>query len=958
VRSLAALLAIAALALAPSSANAAFGFKTGPEGFDVALEKEDGSPPALSGTHPYELHIKVGLNETSGFAEGDLRDLEIELPQGVLVTPTVDQCNLDQFATHRVSPYQESLSGESCPNKSQVGTIAVRTAGTTRWFGLFNLNHPPGAPIALGAAPFGVPIIATVSVRQQDGVLLLHIANLSQALNFSELEFTLWGMPWASPGIGAWSGRWTFWHDDERGNCLNEEDVEAPFGVPAQPVPISGPGDYIAGTCSVDSGDPRTYVPPAALSLPTSCGGALSWKVSARSWEGEEVLANAETPAVNQCVAARSVAEVDLFTEEAARATGLAFNVHSPDSFPLAAMVRLTSPPQAARMSLPEGLTINPSLGAGLNYCTEAQFAQEKIDSSPGEGCSDTAKIGTVSLEGLLGLDFPTIKGSVYLAEPYANTFDSLVGLYVVIRDQDRGIFMRPVGHVEPDPRTGRLQVFFSDLPQLAYTRFTLTLREGQRSTMVSPSVCGTHIGELELTPYADPTERVKNLSFLEITKGEGGGPCPTGALPPFAPGLEAGSLNPFAGAYTPFLLRMTRADSEQEITSYSATFPPGLLGRIAQIPFCSDAAIEAAKLRTGAEELNSPSCPASSLVGHTLAGYGVGGTLAYAPGKLYLSGPYHGSPISITAIDSAIVGPFDLGVVVVRSAIRVDPHTAQAAIDSAGSDPIPHILAGIPIHLRDIRVYVDRPGFTLNPTDCDPLQTLSTLTGAAHDLYSAADDVSATSTDRYQLLGCPELGYRPRFSLKLRGKSIRGAFPALRATYRPRPGHANIESALVALPHTEFLAQGHIRDVCSPRQFAAGSCPERSIYGHARVFTPLLSEPMEGPVYLRSSRAHPLPDMVVALRGLGGGLAIDLVGRIDSAKSGAMRARFTDLPDAPVSKFVLTLQGGKRGLLENSANVCAERSIATARFIAHNNKGRLLFPAVGTKCHRKGAGR
>lgn len=947
-------LVVLALALIPASANASFGFKPGSEGFSVSVEEEDGSPATVSGSHPYEVHLKVALNEAGGLSQGDLRDLHVELPKGLLITPTVRECTLSEFVTPRKSPFQASLSGESCPDQSQVGTVAVRSSfggGTTRWFGLFELAHPPGSPQALGASPFGTPMIIASQVRQADGDLSLDIRNLSQALDLQELEFTLWGMPWAAVAPG---GMWTFWHDSERGNCLNEEDIEAPFGAPAQPVPNTGPPPpYLAGTCSVQNGDPRFYVPPSYLSLPTSCGGALEWKAMARSWQGEEATAGAESPAMSQCVHARSVAEVDLYSEEAAKATGMIFNIHSPDTFPLAAHARLTSPPQAATMSLPEGLTINPSLGAGLNYCTGAQFAREKITSSPGEGCPEDSKIGTVAVEGLLGLPFPTIRGSVYLAEPYRNPFGSLIALYVVIRDKERGIFFTPKGRVLPDPHTGRLQVSFEDLPQLEYSRFTLTLREGQRSTMVSPSSCGTYIGEVDLTPYSDPSAGVHDLSFIEITKGEGGGPCPTDSLPPFHPTLDAGSLNPFAGAYTPFLLRMRRADAEQEITSYSATFPIGLLGKIAGVPFCSDFAIEAAKGQTGTEELKHPSCPLASKIGRTLAGYGVGGTLAYAPGALYLSGPYHGSPLSITAIDSAIVGPFDLGVVVVRSAIRVDHETGQVSIDSAGSDPIPHILEGIPIHLRDIRVYVDRPNFTVNPTSCDPLATRSRLTGAARDLYSPADDTEATAMDPYQLLGCPELGYGPRFSLKLRGPKGRGDFPALRAIYKPPAGDANVKSATVTLPHTVFLAQGHLRQICTARQFATDSCPAKSVYGHARAYTPLLPDPLEGPVYLRSSD-HPLPDMVVALRGLGGGLHIDLAARIDSGKGGGMRARFADLPDAPVSKFVLTLRGGKRGLLENSANTCSGTSVALARFIAHNNRGRVLNAPLGVHCKQK----
>ncbi len=949
------LIATVALAIAPASAGAAFGFLPGEDGFSVSMTNEDGSPATLAGSHPYELHLNFGFAGPGSFTDGDLRDIHVDLPSGMLITPTVRECTLTEFAKPRVSPYQESLSGESCADQSQVGTVAVRSSQggstTTRWFGVFNLAHPPGAPQALGFVPFGIPVVARIGIDENSGSLNLDIHNLSQALNVRGLEINLWGMPWAAS-----SGHtWTFWHDNERGNCLNEENPDEPFGVPAQPVPDSGPPPYfLPGTCTVQNGDPRFYVPPSYLTLPTSCGETPSWGATARSWSGESVEAGAPGPSISQCVPPRSVAEVELYTREAAAATGLIFNIHSPDEAPLAAKVRLTSPPKTASMALPDGLTINPSLGAGLGYCTESDFADEEMQGAPGGGCPDTAKIGTVSVDGLLGMPQPSIKGSVYLAKPHENPFGSLIAVYVVIRDVDRGIFFRLIGQIEPDPRTGRLRVTFEGLPQLEYSRFTLTLREGQRSTLVSPPQCGAFVGELDLTPYSEPATKVQNLSFFPIEKGEGGGPCLSGGLAPFSPKLEAGSLNPFAGAVSSFYLHMTRADSEQEITSYSATFPPGFLGKIAGIPFCPDSAIEAARQRTGAEELESPSCPAQSSIGRTLAGYGVGGTLAYAPGKLYLSGPYHGSPISITAIDSAIVGPFDLGVVVVRSAIRVNRQSAQVSIDSAGSDPIPHVLDGIPIHLRDIRVYVDRPDFTRNGTSCDETATFSQLTGAGSDLYGAADDISATSRDRYQLVGCGELDFAPRFGLELRGKTRRGSFPSLRAVYRPRPGNANIKKATVTLPHSEFLAQGHIREICALRLFDAGKCPPQSIYGDARAFTPLLAKPLEGPVYLRSSPTHPLPDLVVSLRGLDGGLAIDLVGRIDSAKNNGMRVRFNDLPDAPVSKFVLSLQGGQRGLLENSANTCTRAGAAGVRFISHNNRGQLSGVKLSANCKSK----
>ncbi|HSC21374.1 MAG TPA: hypothetical protein VLC07_06560, partial [Solirubrobacterales bacterium] len=320
----------------------------------------------------------------------------------------------------------------------------------------------------------------------------------------------------------------------------------------------------------------------------------------------------------------------------------------------------------------------------------------------------------------------------------------------------------------------------------------------------------------------------------------------------------------------------------------------------------------------------------------------------------------YHGAPLSIVAIDSALVGPFDLGVVVVRSAIRIDPRTAQASIDSSGSDPIPHLLKGIPLHLRDIRVYVDRPGFMTTPTSCDVLQTTSLLTDAGSDPFDPADDGSATSGDRYQLLGCSALGFKPGLAFRLRGSTRHGAFPALQATYTPRVGDANLREIAVTMPHSLFLAQEHIDQVCTRAQFGAGVCPPGSVYGSARAVTPLLGEPLEGPVYLRSS-SHALPDLVADLHGRG--VEIEVPGRIDSDRGG-IRASFDSLPDAPVTSFTMSLFGGKRGLLAVAEDPCAPARRASGRLVAQSNASAILTPRVRARCgkashrRRKGKGR
>lgn len=898
--------------------------------FQVTAKKANGLAETRAGAHPYSLEANLAFDTEAGSQR--LRDLQVQLPPGLLVNLTaVAECDEAAFHTPRSSTKPGSLSGESCPNSSQVGVIQVDVGGTTRWFGLFNLVPHFGSPAAIGASPFGTPIVFDVKQRESDSGLDLRLQEVPQGFDLRSLKLTIWGTPW-------WGdARANETHDPQRGNCLDEETG----GSLAADCQVLGPGV-----------EEPTILIQSYLTLPTTpCGTPPAFAATATSWSGAGAEAAATIAPLSNCNKALTIPTVQLMTDKAASRTGMAFNLDVNDGG------GITNPAGVARpaiktgiASLPEGLTINPSLGAGLDTCSEADFARETQDTEPGSGCPATSKIGRVIAEGVLGLSEP-VQGGLYLATPHANPFGTLLAVYMVARSPRRGLILKSEGKLEPDPRSGRLVATFDDLPRLLYTHFSLTLREGQRSTLISPPTCGDYFAGLDISSWAAPSVFTHEVSVFGIDHGIDGGPCPSGGAAPFAPGLLAGSINPTPGAYTPFYLRMSRNDSEQEITSYSASFPPGLLGKIAGVATCPEAALAAAAQRSGAEELASPSCPASSSIGHTVAGFGVGGTLAWAPGGLYLAGPYHGAPLSVVAIDAATIGPFDLGTVVVRQAVRVDPRSAQVSLDAAGSDPIPHILDGIPLHLRDIRVYVDRPGFMINPTSCDPMAVSSRLGGAGADPFSTGDDTSAESTQRYQVIGCTALGFRPVLTLRLLGSVRHAGYPSLKAVYRPRHG-ANLQAVSVTLPPSVFLAQEHIDQVCTRVQFNAGNCPAGSVYGKAKAVTPLMETPLEGPVYVRSSKTT-VPDLVADLHGRG--IEIEVPGRIDSSRGG-IRATFESLPDAPVTSFTMTLFGGKRGLLSNAGNPCTDRRRANARFVAQSNLTAITHPPLKAKCG-KGTG-
>ena len=939
-------LGLAALALTPPRAGAAITLLPGEQGFDVTATAEGGVEPELrAGAHPYSIVTEVAVDRTGPGPAEDIRGIELELPPGLIENPeAVERCERGRFTTPRSSPFEASLSGESCPDRSQVGIVTVRSAfggGEARSFGLFNLVPPPGAPAQLGFSPYGVPVTLTPRIREAGGEfgLTLAVRNLSQQVRIDGLRFEVWGTPWSVV------------HNEQRGDCLKA--LEPDFGW---------------AKCS--TGPASTFPRLAYLTLSAHCEAPVVTRVRVDSWQDPGAFAQAsaasedaggEPTALEDCDGVPFAPSVlaRLAGNRASSSSGYDFNLDGEGGSLVDPARRVGSQVRRAVLTLPEGATINASLGVGLGVCEPGQFAAETVDSAPGAGCPNASKIGVLSL--VSPLFGEPVEGSMFLARPddpataapgSENPFDSMLALYLVAKAPERGVMVKVAGELRADPASGRLTATFDRLPQVPYTHFNVHFRNTQRAPLAAPATCGSYPSVADLSPWRDPGQVVRRTSMSAVIAGVGGGPCPTGT-PGFAPGGAGGMLVREAGSYSSFILHLTRRDTEQEITSYSAELPPGLSARLAGVPYCPEEAIAAARGRSGVAELARPSCPEASRIGHTYSGYGLGPTLAYAPGGLYLAGPYGGAPLSIVAIDSATVGPFDLGVIVVRSAIRVDPRSTRVSIDSAGSDPIPHILSGIPLHLRDVRVFIDRGEFTRNPTSCAQMEMTSVLGGSGPVFGDPSDDVVAEAPAPFQVSGCGQLGFRPRLRLALRGGAERGDNPALRAEVRARPGDAGLASTAVTLPPSIFLAQDHIDGLCTGRQWAEGRCPADSVYGHARVFTPLLDRPLEGPVHLRSSPGATLPE--VAIR-LGGQVAIEVFGRID-AIDGGLRGRFEGLPDAPFSRFVMNLRGGRRGVLENGEDLCRRRQQARVKMIGHNNRGVRGGVGIALRCGGKHRG-
>jgi hypothetical protein len=866
--------------------------------FDAALAGEDGLPTGQAGRHPYQYRIGFALTTRragpGAFAPagGSTKDVRVALPAGLIANPRVPaRCTAQRFSVP---------GGSECPDASAVGLILLRQvdgSGAISPVPLYNLEPPPGMPAQFGFQVANLPFYVNTELRTGgdygfDAVL----ANLSEIKRLTAATLVLWGDPTDAS------------HDPERGHCLSE----------------GSPDRFSLGSCPVA---PATR---PFLRLPTSCSLRLDAVGGFDLWSqpGAFRTAVSPSPAPTSCSAlefAPTFAAQPLETL-AASPTGLRVDLQ------LSQDGGLQGPASAdlrdLTLALPEGVTINPSTATGLVGCSRQQLR---------EGCPDGAKIGSIEARTPL-LDRPLL-GGVYVASPEDNPFGSLFAIYAVAADAKAGVAVELAGRVDADPLSGRLTVHFTDNPQLPFEDLSVTLFAGPRAPLRTPLTCGTYPIAADLVPWSAPESGpgAGESDSFEVSRGAGGGPCaPTESNLPNAPALRAGTLEPIAGAASPLSIELRRDEGEQNLADLDLTFPPGLLARLAGVPNCSEPAIAIARGNSGAAERATPSCAAGSRVGTVSATAGSGNQPLYLDdGSVYLAGPYKGAPLSLVAVMPALAGPFDLGTVVLRTALFVDPARARL---HAVSDPLPTFLRGIPLDLRSLRITLDRPGFVLNPTSCDELA----IGGSVTSQVGAWAPVS----ERFQVGECGRLGFRPKVSLRLLGATHRGAHPSLRTVVTPRHGDANVERAAVTLPGTELLDNWHIAAVCSTAQLEAAACPAGTVYGHAKAWTPLLDRPLEGPVHLRASNDR-LPGLTASL---GGRIDIDLSARID-AVHGHLRITLDALPDVPLRRVVLTMRGGKKGLLVNSGRLCNRRHHAVAAFLAQNAKRHDASPIVKTDC-------
>jgi len=937
-----------------------FGFLPGSS---ALASNEDGSAAVLAGSHPYQQSLYFGFPTEVASSSllsnaGHPRDIRLELPRGLIgnLAASADLCT------------EIELTGKAgCPEASQVGLLHATTlvsgkgGASVITSNLYNMVPPPGAVAVLGtdAANVGIYLHAIAALRTDGDYGAEAVVRDTLAFGTNPI-FNVQTEIWGDPSAKA--------HDATRGECQFPKGGECPAGEPQKTAFWTLPGDC----------------PHKALRFQTF---ADSWEEPSppfgereTQYEGTD-LTGAPAPLVDcGSLAFEPTVKAAPTTNLTDSPSGLDFALHQPQETNLfeggdpSLPARFTAALKDTAITFPAGMVINASQAGGLGACSEAQIGflgteagQLHFSRAP-QGCPAAAKLGTVRATSPLlpqrneehevlrdgaGEPLPeALGGSVYLAQPFANPFGSLAAVYLAIEDEQTGIVAKLAGEAELDPATGQVSARFKEAPELPIEDIEAHLFAGSRGAFVTPPSCGAHTTATQLTPWSAPEGKdAFPAASFETTAAPGGGACPaTEAQMPHAPTLSAGTLSAAAGKYSPLTFRLARPDGTQRWQRIEASLPVGLSAKLAGIASCSEAAIAKARSREAPErgrlEQADPSCPAASEIATMSAAAGAGPDPYYTQGHVYLAGPYKGAPLSAVAIAPAVAGPFDLGAVVVRSALFLDPATAQARIVT---DPLPTILDGVPVDLRSVEIDASRPAFTLNPTSCAVKsfggQIVSTL-GQAAPLF-----------ERFQVGGCKSLPYKPKLDVRLFGPTNRGAHPRLKAVFTAKPGEANTARVSFTFPKSEFIDQGHFRTICTRVQFAASQCPPGSVYGQVRAFTPLLDYPLEGPIYLRSSN-HQLPDAVVALRGPASQpLAVDAVGRVDSV-NGGLRVRFEALPDAPLSKLVVTTQGAKKGLFQNSTNICKGTHRATLKLDAQSGKVSDTQPEMKAQCGKGKGGK
>jgi hypothetical protein len=940
--------AVASNALKIGASGASFGI----EEYKFVPENEDGLVDSQAGSHPFQNTSTVTFNneglDSGGqpAAVGLLRGVIAELPAGFIGNPTpFAQCSDKQFATQ---PEGElAVIVNECPAASALGVANVKFKAPnfrylTSTVPIFNVTPRPGEPARFGFKAAGVVSVFLDASIRTGGDYGVSIAseNIAEEASVLSVRLTFWGVP-GDPR-----------HDPSRGwECM-----------------------YQFGTCATST----ETNPPPFLVMPSSCEQPFVSTLKADAWAAEGKPAAHAVPVsyelpekVDGCVHLPFEPEIRVSPDvhSTSTSTGLNVDVHVPQDSVLNSESLAESNVKDITVALPKGVAVNPSGGDGLQACNEglAGFTGFSPGGSPvatftpalpdplQQGvnfCPDASKIGTVRIATPLLPKGQDLTGAVYLASQNQNPFGSLVAMYLIAKDPVSGAVVKLPGEVRLS-ETGQIVTTFKNNPQLAFEDAELHFFGGERAPLTTPAHCGSYTTNAIFAPWSG-NEPVNANSTFDITSGPHGGPCPSPSLP-FDPSLTGGTTNINAGSFTPLTTTIGREDGQQNMQAVQLHMPPGVSGLLTGVALCPET------------QANEGTCGPDSQIGETTVSAGVGSDpVSVKGGRVYLTGPYQGAPFGLSIVNPVKAGPFDLehdtsnpnqnpacDCVVVRAKIQVDPHTAALTVttDPSGAHAIPHLIDGIPVQIQKVNVLINRPGFTFNPTNCNP----SAITGTISSDEGSSSPVSVP----FQATNCAILAFAPKFSVSTSAHTSKANGASLTVKLS-QPGapfgtQANPARVKVELPKQLPSRLTTLQKACTAAQFDTNpaGCPAASVIGHATVHTPLLPVPLEGPAYFVSNGGEAFPNLIMVLQGYG--VTVQLVGDTFISKQGITSSTFKTVPDVPFNTFELTLPQGPHSALTANTSLCASKLVMPTEFLAQN--GALIrknTPITTTGCPKK----
>jgi uncharacterized repeat protein (TIGR01451 family) len=866
--------------------------------FDGWFSTAGGLTDIQAGSHPYDLTLSFGLNMgNNGYPTGPLRDIKVAFPAGVVGDPhATAQCTREQFL---------STAAGGCPPDTAVGVDeASRGVGFSGDFdvlvAVYNLVPPAGVPAEFGFTIFGTNVLIDAGVRSgSDYGITAAARNLGYEAAFNTI--TLWGVPGESS------------HDRERcGIGPSETGVHCGFkATGASPRPL--------------------------LTLPTSCEGPLTTTLTIDSWDkslgsaSESFMTHDPSGAPVGYTGCEHLAfppslTVAPDTSYADTPAGLTVDVKVPQEGLTSNKGLSTANIEGTTVTLPEGVAVNPGQAAGLLACgseedgltTPVEEAAGEEDDGPAH-CPNASQVGTDEIETPL-LAKP-LKGDVYVLN------SNPPHLKLLVAAEGEGVFLKLIGDVNLDEATGRLVTTFEKTPELPFTDFKLSFSGGAQAALTTPVRCGTYATTSDFAAWSSPlTADVFPESEFTISSGPGGSGCLAGTLP-FSPELTAGSTTDQAGGYTGFSLLLQRGDGQQRIEKLQFKAPQGLSGMLSSVPLCEE------------PQAAAGTCSSSSQIGHSVVSSGPGPypLVIPQPGQpespIYLTGPYDGAPFGLSIVTHVIAGPFNLGTIVTRAKIEVDPHTAQITVTT---EPLPQVIDGVPTDLREVDAVIDRKGFMFNPTSCEPASFSGTAWGAVPP-GAGGESSTAAIASRFQVGSCRGLTFEPELTASTKAKHTRKLGAYFHVAVKSSFGDANIKEVHVELPKALPSELRTLQHACIEQQFAANpaGCPDESVVGHAVIHTPLLPVPLEGPAYFVSHGGAKFPELVLVLQG--DGVTIQLNGETFISKAGITTSTFKSVPDQPFESFDLTLPQREYSALGATSDFCKHPQVMPTRIVGQN---------------------